>query len=55
MGFETLKNILDFNKEQEELDKQEAMYPTECPDCAWPLLENSKGQKTCPICERIWR
>lgn len=55
MGFETLKNILDFNKEQEEIGKQEAMNPTECPDDAWPLNEDSEGHKSCPICERTWR
>lgn len=55
MGFETLRNIIRENKEQAELDKQEAMNPTECPDCAWELDINTKGKKSCPICGRIWR
>lgn len=55
MGFETLKNIIDYNREQEELAKQEAMNPTECEDCAWPLLEDKDGHKACPVCGRIWR
>jgi len=55
MSYETLKNIIDYNKEQAELGREEAMNPTECPDCAWPLVENSKGEKSCPFCGRIWR
>lgn len=50
-----LLDIIAENKEQLELDKQEALYPTECPDCAWTLRENSLGQKSCEICGRIWR
>jgi len=55
MSFDQLKNILEQNKERAELDYLEAMNPTECPDDAWPLNENSRGQKSCPICGRIWR
>ena len=55
MGFETLKNIIDFNKEQIRLDNEEAQNPTECPECAWPLNTNSMGNKACPICGMIWR
>ncbi len=55
MGFETLKNIIDFNKEQAEIDKEIAQNPIECPDDAWELDINSKGQRSCPICGRIWR
>ena len=54
MSFETLKNIIEQNKEQAILDEQEAMNPTECPWDAWPLAENSKGEKSCPICGRIF-
>ncbi len=54
MGFETLKNILEANRIQAEVDKQEAMNPTERPWDAWPLDENSKGEKSCPICGRIF-
>ena len=52
---EVLKNIILENKEQIELEKQEAMNPTECPDCDWTLKVNSKGEKSCEICGRIWR
>ena len=55
MGFEQLKNIIKENKEQAILDEQEAMNPTECPYCAWGLKVNSKSEKSCPICGRIWR
>ena len=55
MSFEVLKNIIRENREQAELDKQEAMNPTECPDCVWTLKTNSKGKKTCPMCGRVWR
>ena len=54
MGFETLKNIIESNREQAILDEQEAMNPTECPDCAWTLNEDSNGNKSCPVCGRIW-
>ena len=54
MSFGTLHNIIKQNKEQAILDEQEAMNPTECPFDAWPLGENSKGQKSCPICGRIF-
>ena len=54
MGYETLKNIIDFNKEQEEIGKEEAMNPTECPWDGWTLNENSKGEKSCPICGRVF-
>ena len=54
MGFETLKEIMKANRRQAELDEEIAQNPTECPHDAWPLSENSKGQKSCPICERIW-
>lgn len=55
MGFETLLNTIKENKEQTELDKQEEMNPTECPEDCWPLSVNDKGEKSCPICGRIWK
>ena len=57
MGFETLLNIIKENKAQAELDKQaeETANMTECPYDAWPLKENSKGEKSCPICGRIFK
>jgi len=55
MSFELLKNIQQFNREEEERGREEAQNPTECPDDAWPLKINSRGQKSCPFCERIFR
>ena len=55
MGFGQLKNIIKENKEQAEKDYQESLAPTECPYCAWPLGENSKGEKNCLLCGRIWK
>jgi rubrerythrin len=54
MGFQTIKDCIDFNKEEEERGKEEALKPTVCPDCDWILSENSKGERSCPICGRIW-
>lgn len=56
MGYNTIKECIEFNKEQEEKGKQEMEKPEgNCPYCEWPLSVNSQGQKSCPICERIWR
>lgn len=56
MGFETLQNIIDFNREQAAAHPQdEDLENNLCPFDAWPLDENSKGKKSCPICGRIWR
>jgi uncharacterized Zn finger protein (UPF0148 family) len=55
MSYETLKNMIDYNKEQEELGREEAMNPIECPLCGGALDENSDGEKSCPMCGRIWR
>ncbi len=55
MSFEQLKNILDWNKEnQTNHHIDEDLENNLCPYDAWPLNENSKGQKSCPICGRIW-
>ncbi len=50
VGYEQLKNILDSNREQEELEKQEAMNPAKCPVCNYPLEVNKEGELACPIC-----
>ena len=55
MGFEQLKNIIEENRKQAEIDREDAMNPTECPDCVWNLSENSKGELSCPICGRVWK
>ncbi len=48
MGYEQLKNIIDSNREQAELEKREET--TRCPVCDYLLKENSKGEKACIIC-----
>jgi len=56
MSFEQLKNIIDFNKEQTKLHPiDEDLENNLCPYDAWELDINSKNQKSCPICGRIWR
>ena len=54
MSFETLKNIIDFNKAQPDGDEED-IENNECPYDDWTLDINSKGVKSCPICGRIWR
>ena len=49
MGFEQLKNIIDWNKKQAILDEQEAMNPTDCPTCGWTLEEHPDGTLHCPF------
>lgn len=56
MSFEQLKNIIDWNKERAELHtKDEDLENNLCPFCDWNLDENSKGEKACPICGRIYK
>ena len=54
MSLENLKQIIEFNKSQKTVD-QEELDNGLCPDCDWPLDVNKKGEKSCPICGRIWR
>jgi len=54
MGYEQLANMMEYNKEMEELGREEKMNPTECPICGGALNENSRGDKSCPMCARIW-
>jgi len=55
MGYETLKNIIDFNKEQSNLHQADEDLENDlCPYDAWTLKTNSKGYKSCEICGRIW-
>ena len=53
MSYETLKNIIDFNKEQAKLPDED-LENNVCPYCAWELDINSKGEHSCPICGRIY-
>jgi len=55
MGFEQLKNIIDFNKEQAALHPiDEGLENNLCPYDDWTLDINSKSERSCPICGRIW-
>uniref|UniRef100_A0A6M3ISU6 Uncharacterized protein n=1 Tax=viral metagenome TaxID=1070528 RepID=A0A6M3ISU6_9ZZZZ len=54
MGYETLANMIEYNKEMEELGREESTNPTECPICGGALDENSRGDKSCPIDAIIW-
>jgi len=55
MSFEQLKNILDWNKENEVNHPiDEDLENNMCPYDAWPLNENSEGKRSCPICGMIW-
>jgi len=54
MGYETLANMIKYNKEMEELGREEAMNPTECPICGGALDENAVGNKSCPMCKIIF-
>jgi hypothetical protein len=53
MSFEQLQNIIDFNNEQAKIPDED-LENNLCPFDAWELDINSKGQKSCPICGRIW-
>jgi rubrerythrin len=53
MGFESLKNILEFNKKQPSIEA-ECLDKNECPECGWPLKVNAAGKKACPICEKVY-
>jgi len=46
--------MMAYNQEMEELGREEAMNPTECPLCGGALDENSKGEKSCPIDAIVW-
>ena len=52
MGYDQLKHILDFNREQIQEEKMKSMAEiTECPRCGYTKLhENSSGRKACEIC-----
>lgn len=55
MSFGTLKNIIDFNREQARLHPfDEELENDMCPFCSWPLKENERGYKSCEICGRIY-
>lgn len=53
VGFEGLKAILDFNREQKSIEEDE-LEKNLCPECDWKLKENDKGEKSCEMCGKIW-
>lgn len=54
MSFEQLKNIIEFNEEEESQTIDIDLENNLCPYDAWPLKTNSKGEKSCEVCGRIW-
>lgn len=53
MNFEGLKAMIDRNKAQSTIE-EDALANNECPYCMIRLKVNEKGQKACPMCERIY-
>ena len=54
MSFETLKNIIEFNKSQKTVE-EEALENNECPYDGFSLKTNSKGERSCEFCGRIYK
>ena len=54
MSFETLKNILKENREQKSVE-EEALENNECPIDGFALKTNSKGERSCEFCGRIYK
>ena len=54
MGFEILKNIIEFNKSQKTVE-EEALENNECPYDGFALKTNSKGERSCEFCGRIYK
>jgi hypothetical protein len=53
-GFEILLAIKEENRLQALADAEIERNPTDCPECDWPLSTNSRGNKACPMCGRLW-
>jgi len=51
---ESLKNILAFNRAQPTVE-EEALENNECPHDGFALKTNSKGERACEFCGRIYR
>jgi uncharacterized Zn finger protein (UPF0148 family) len=54
MSLNNLKTIIEFNRAQPTIEA-ECLANNECPDCAWTLKVNSVGEKSCPICEKVYK
>lgn len=53
MDFEGILETLKRNREQPS-SEEEDVDDNRCPHDDWPLKVNSKGQKACPVCGRVW-
>ena len=53
VGFEGLKEMLDFNRSQKTIEEED-LDNKQCPYCLVPLKENEQGKLACPICLRFW-
>lgn len=53
MNFETLRSILEQNKEQKTVE-EDALEKGECPYDGFALKTNSKGKRSCEFCGRIY-
>jgi len=53
-GFEELKAILKRNREQKTVE-EETLENNECPYDGFSLKINSKGERSCEFCGRIYK
>ena len=51
---EQLKNWMDWNREQKSVE-EEALENNECPYDGFSLRTNSKGERSCEFCGRIYK
>ncbi len=53
MDFKGIVETIKWNKSQPTIE-EESLENNECPEDMWPLKINEKGQKSCPVCGRIF-
>jgi len=53
MSFETLKNIIEFNRSQPS-SEQEDIDNLICPDDGFSLIEDSQGKLHCEFCGKVY-
>ena len=54
MGFSGVLATLKQNRAQPSIEEEE-LANNMCPICIWPLKINEDGEKSCPMCNTIWR
>ena len=54
MRFSGVLATLKSNRAQKTIEEEE-LERNMCPYCLWPLKINDRGEKSCPICNRVWR